>query len=157
MLRIPPEPWTPADSLVWGKMMAWDLAGNARGEIRRARFLEAVGPERTAELLPLSGSSPTILTSGEWASPATAPTKRAALPRADWKRLEDAFAPVLALGLGAGEALGSNSWVVSGSRSASGKPILANDPHLGLRVPSVWYVASIDAPGFRSTGATLPG
>jgi penicillin amidase len=155
LLRIPPEPWTPADSLVWGKMMAWDLAGNARGEIRRARFLEAVGPERTAELLPLAGSAPTILTSGEAAGAKQPP--RAAIPGADWKSVDDAFASVLALGLGAGEARGSNSWVLSGSRTATGKPILANDPHLGLRVPSVWFLASIDAPGLRATGATLPG
>ncbi len=66
ILRVTPEPWTPVDSLVWAKMMAWDLAGNARDEIRRARFIEAVGPERAAELLPLAGSEPTILSEGDW-------------------------------------------------------------------------------------------
>jgi penicillin amidase len=170
LLRVAPEPWTPADSLVWGKMMAWDLAGNARAEIRRARFLEAVGPERTAQLLPLAGSSPTILSAAEWpgsrgAPPASDATSlslnRADWPGAstgaDWRRLENAFAPVVALGLGAGGALGSNSWVLAGSRTASGKPILANDPHLGLKTPSVWYLVAIDAPGFRATGASLPG
>jgi penicillin amidase len=160
LLRVAPEPWTPADSLVWGKMMAWDLAGNARGEIRRARFLEAIGAERTAQLLPRSGSSPTILSAGEWpageggAAPRSPSRSRI---RADWRRVEEAFAPVVALGFGAGGALGSNSWVLAGSRTASGKPILANDPHLGLRTPSVWYLASIDAPGLRATGASLPG
>ena len=168
LLRFAPEPWTPADSLVWGKMMAWDLAGNARGEIRRARFIEALGPERAAQLLPLAGSAPTILSAAEWPSAPVAPPASVATSEgradwpgastgADWRRLEDAFAPVLALGLGAGGALGSNSWVLAGSRTASGRPILANDPHLGLRTPSVWYLVSIDAPGFRATGASLPG
>ena len=75
----------------------------------------------------------------------------------DWARVDRAFTPLAALGIGAGGNLGSNSWVLAGSRTASGKPILANDPHLGLGTPSVWYLASIDAPGLRATGATLPG
>ncbi len=137
--------------------MAWDLAGNARGEIRRARFIEALGPERAAELLPLAGSEPTILSASEWQGPAGSTAVHASVPRADWRAVENAFAPAVALGLGAGEALGSNSWVLAGSRTASGKPILANDPHLGFRTPSVWYLATLDAPGLRATGATLPG
>src|SRR5262249_60020663 len=67
LLRVAAEPWTPTDSLVWGKMMAWDLAGNARDEIRRARFVEALGPEKAAQLLPLPGSEPTILSASLWA------------------------------------------------------------------------------------------
>ena len=159
ILRVTPEPWTRADTLVWGKMMAWDLAGNARGEIRRARFIEAVGPERTAELLPRAGSEPTILSSADWPAPG-ASAKNPPLPvgvAADWARVDRAFTPLAELGIGAGGNLGSNSWVLAGSRTASGKPILANDPHLGLGTPSVWYLASIDAPGLRATGATLPG
>ncbi len=156
-LGVKPERWTPADTLVWGKMMAWDLAGNARGEIRRARFIEALGPERAAELLPLAGSEPTILSASEWQAPAGSTAVHTSVPRADWRAVENAFAPAVALGLGAGEALGSNSWVLAGSRTSSGKPILANDPHLGFRTPSVWYLATLDAPGLRATGATLPG
>ena len=66
ILRVAPEPWTPVDSLVWARMMAWDLAGNAREEIRRASFIEAVGAEKAAQLLPLAGSTTTILSDGEW-------------------------------------------------------------------------------------------
>src|SRR4029079_19684482 len=55
------------------------------------------------------------------------------------------------------EGLGSNNWVVSGARSASGKPLLANDPHLGLTAPPVWYFAQLSAPGLQVIGATLPG
>src|SRR5213078_329941 len=56
---------------------------------------------------------------------------------------------------GAGGA--SNSWVVSGARSASGKPVMANDPHLGLTAPNIWYFAHLHAPGMDVIGATLPG
>jgi penicillin amidase len=56
-----------------------------------------------------------------------------------------------------GEGLGSNNWVVSGNKSTSGKPLLANDPHLGLSAPSVWYFAHLKTPEFEAIGATLPG
>ncbi len=159
LLRAVPEPWKPVDSLAWAKMMAWDLAGNARDEIRRARFAAAVGPARAAELLPLAASEPTILEDGDWRVPrAEASLSRSRLPvPGPWSSLERAFASLDALGLAAGEDLGSNSWVLAGSRTFTGRPILANDPHLGLRAPSVWYLAALDAPGLRAVGATLPG
>ena len=53
--------------------------------------------------------------------------------------------------------LGSNAWVVSGEHTESGKPLLANDPHLRLEIPSVWYLAHISTPEFEVVGATLPG
>ena len=62
-----------------------------------------------------------------------------------------------AFGFGDGDGLGSNNWVVSGQRTVSGKPMVANDPHLGLTTPSVWYLAAIRAPGLNVIGATLPG
>ena len=158
LLRVDPEPWQPIDSLVWAKMMAWDLAGNARDEIRRARFAQALGPERAAELMPVAASEPTILTDAEWRPDLAAPPfpiSRSKLP-GPWQSLGEAFAVLDPLGFG-GEDLGSNSWVLAGSRTASGRPLLANDPHLHLRVPSVWYLASIQAPGYAATGVTLPG
>ncbi|HEY7574656.1 MAG TPA: penicillin acylase family protein, partial [Thermoanaerobaculia bacterium] len=164
ILRVDAEPFTPIDSLAWAKLMAWDLAGNARDEIRRARLNAAIGRERTAELFPAVPATPTILLDEEWmgavvesasraaAFPAVSPLDRSPL----WTRLESAFALTEALGLH-GDEIGSNSWVVGGSRTKSGKPILANDPHLGLRAPSVWYLARLEAPGLSAAGATLPG
>jgi penicillin G amidase len=160
ILRIDPEPWRPEDSLVWAKMMAWDLAGNAREEIRLARYVDAVGPERAAELLPVAGREQSILGAEEWSPPHDAIPPASSVSRlpspGPWTRLGDAFDSVAALGFG-GETLGSNSWVLSGSRTESGTPILANDPHLGLRTPSVWYLAAIETPELRVAGATLPG
>jgi penicillin G amidase len=158
LLRVSPEPWTPVDSLVWGKMMAWDLAANARDEIRRAGLVEALGAEKAAELLPLAGSAPTILAAENWEAPAAAKSRVSCLgSEVDWGRADRGFDALGWLGLGAGESLGSNSWVLAGSRTVSGRPVLANDPHLKLRAPSTWYLAALDAPGLRAAGATLPG
>ncbi len=56
-----------------------------------------------------------------------------------------------------GCTLGSNNWVIAGSHTASGKPLLSNDMHLGLTVPNIWYMADLSAPGFHAAGVTLPG
>ena len=167
ILRFRPEPFDAVDGIVWGKLMAWDLAGNARNEIRRGRFIAAVGKERATELLPPVPAEPTILLNDEWRSTFPSPTPRGEGPgegRASatvvpfplLARLDRSFALA-----GAREpddsGLGSNSWVIAGSRTISGKPILANDPHLALRAPSVWYVARLEAPGYSVAGATLPG
>jgi penicillin amidase len=163
ILRCAPAPFDPVDALVWAKLMAWDLGGNARDEIRRTRLAAAVGEKRAAELLPPVPATPTILEEGEWtARPTPAPAVSrfpfpvSRFPSSLWARLDNAFARA-----GARDpddpGLGSNSWVLAGSRTTTGKPILANDPHLGLRVPSVWYLARLSAPGYSVTGATLPG
>jgi penicillin G amidase len=160
LLRVSAAPFDAVDCLVWSKMMAWDLASaNSSNEIRRARFIAAVGPERASELLPPAPAEPTILSDDEWK---TIPGSGSRIPHAEsdgnpiWKELETRFALLDDLGFG-GETVGSNSWVLAGSRTESGRPILANDPHLGLRTPSVWYVARLEAPGLSAAGATLPG
>ena len=136
-----PEPWMPADSVAWVKMMAWDLGGNWRSELLRMRLARTLPLARIHELLPpYPGEQP----------PAIADLKElyGTLER-DAIRLTE-FAPD-------NEGLGSNNWVVSGARSANGKPLLANDPHLGLTAPPVWYFAHLNAPGVNVIGSTLPG
>ncbi len=159
ILRVKPEPFTPIDSLTWAKLMAWDLAGNASDEIRRARLTAAVGAERAREFLPLAPPRPTILLDEEWEAEAGAPAQgsaAAASPAEPWAALQQIFARLEPLAFN-GPEIGSNSWVVAGSRTKSGRPMLANDPHLGLRAPSVWYLARLEAPGLSVAGATLPG
>ncbi|MFY9315039.1 MAG: penicillin acylase family protein [Burkholderiales bacterium] len=138
---VRPEPWTPADSVAWVKMMAWDLGGNWRSEILRMRLSRTLSLARIHELLPPYPGEPV---------PVIADLKElyGTLEREAVRLAE--FAPD-------NEGLGSNNWVVSGARTESGKPLLANDPHLGLTAPPVWYFAQLTAPGVSVIGATLPG
>jgi penicillin amidase len=147
LIGTTPTPWTGPDVLVWQKMMAWDLGGNWANELLRADIMRAVGPERAAALMPgTPDTSPSIVT--------------ADLPKGDYDGLLSLGADVRSL-MGAvgwsGEGLGSNNWVVDGTKTLSGKPLLANDPHLGTRIPSIWYLAHLSAPGYEVIGATLPG
>jgi penicillin amidase len=150
ILRDGFEPWTPADSIAWTKMLAWDLGANWRNELLRMRLARTLSNERIAQFLP--------------PYPGDAPQKLPDLHvlyaslGADGPRLADEGLRLAAL-LPSFQAdgVGSNNWVVSGAHSATGKPLLANDPHLGLTAPPVWYFAQLDAPGLHVIGATLPG
>ena len=143
LLGHEPEPWRPADSLVWLKIMAWDLGDNFADELLRARL---AGKLDTAQLQDLWAQHPD--------DPAPGPHAGAMgfdPAGIDYAAL-DAAVPVQR-----GSGLGSNGWVLSGAHTESGKPLLANDPHLRLEVPSVWYLAHIATPDFEIVGATLPG
>ena len=150
ILRVAPEPWTPADSLAWIKMMAWDLGANWKNELLRMRLSKTLPQARIDELLPpYPGDAPLKIRDLK--------TLYAGLD-GDAQALGAAMLKVAALLPGwLPDGAGSNNWVVSGKRSASGKPLLANDPHLGLTAPPVWYFAQLEAPGLDAIGATLPG
>ena len=141
-----PAPWTPVDSLVWGKVMCWDLGANWRDELKWARFIQKLGEETTRELMPAYPQA------GPFIIPPEAK---------DYRDLgtPDLFPDEhLARLLGNdGEGLGSNNWVVDGTMTASGKPLLANDPHLSLQMPSTWYEIGLHAPGLDVVGASFPG
>lgn len=147
LLRAPaPEPWSPVDSIGWSLMMALDLGGNLSSEIMRLRLAQAGMPmARIGEILPPYP--------GE-AWPALA--DYTALYRQLGDQTRRAAAAIKALGLGL-EGIGSNNWVVSGARSETGRPLLANDPHLGLSAPALWYFARLTSPSGTVIGATLPG
>ena len=149
LTRAPkPEPWTPADSIGWSLMMAWDLARYSYSrELRRLQLAQRFSVAEINDFYPpYPGDS----------APATADyAEMYRLLGIKATSLSALDAPVF--GFGDGEGLGSNNWVVSGKRTVSGKPMLANDPHLGLTTPSVWYFAGLQAPGLRVMGATLPG
>ena len=141
LLRFAPEKWRPADSLVWGKVMDLELTGNYRGELLRARLARYLSPEQLAFLYPpYPKDAPTTLA-------ALAPIYRA-LPL---DPLYAGLAPEI------GPTYASNNWVVDGAHSASGKPLLANDPHLGFSAPGIWYLARLKTPGREIAGGTAPG
>lgn len=144
-----PEPWEPVHTLAWAKVMAWDLGGNMDDEIRRAVLLKTLTPELLAEITPpYPADHPLIIPddrSGAGRNPpsgsieaapglfATEGVQAALSSAADRMLALEAFtAPRLS-------GIGSNSWVVSARRSATGSPLLANDPHLGIQMPSIWY------------------
>lgn len=143
LLRTSPAPWSALDSIVWTKVMALDLSGNWRSELLRMRLSQTLSLARIQEFLP--------------PYPGDAPPKLPEL-KAFYSGIEKKLAPDrLFSNLDPDAAPGSNSWVVAGARSASGKPLLANDPHLGLTAPPVWYFAHLHAPGLSAIGGTLPG
>ena len=141
LLRFRPEPWRPADSLVWGKLMDLLLAGNYRGELLRARLARTLSPDQIAFLYP--------------DYPKDAPTTLAELRdiyrRLPLDRLYAALMPEI------GPIRASNNWVVDGAHSASGKPLVANDPHLGFSAPGFWYLARLKTPEHEIAGGTVAG
>lgn len=126
LLRYRPEPWRPADSLVWGRTMGLFLSRNWREEMLRAKIVRSLGRDALHTLLP--------------PYPDSAPVSYASL-------IENPLA----------EGSASNGWVLDGTRTNSGKPLLANDPHLRFRAPGLWYLARVTAPGLDVSGATVPG
>jgi len=143
LLRTRPEPWSPVDSLIWLKTVAWRLSGNWWEELLNLRLLQRLSPVQYADLFP--------------PYPGDAPL---ALPDAKslYAELDPMADNLLAQHREEGnKSIGSNNWVVNGGRTASGKPLLANDPHLPLTAPSIAYFAHLHAPGLNAIGATLPG
>ncbi len=183
LLRFEPEPWSGPDVLVWGKMMAWDLSENYRFEMMRHDLAARVGVDRMRQLTPpypVNGLNILGASSGPGSVRLKAdPGPAQAVPRQTRDALSlskggryrnDGWSAAFARSFGepgspvhdfllAGriEALGSNNWVVDGALTASGKPLLANDPHLGTQIPSLWYLAHLSAGDFDVIGATLPG
>ncbi|MDH3320735.1 MAG: penicillin acylase family protein [Betaproteobacteria bacterium] len=151
MTGVNPEPWTPADSLSWVKMMAWDLGGNWRSELLRLRLSKTLSNARINELLPPypGETHPAIPELQKFYSSLQREGVKGDRPHFSHLQMRKMRSvPIYA---------GSNNWVVSGAKSATGKPLLANDPHLGLTAPPVWYFAHLTAPGIEVIGATLPG
>lgn len=144
-VNIPIEPWTPIDTIVWTKAMAWDLSGSGRSEeLQRSRLLENFDQEMVdtfAVEFPF-GEKPTIIMPEDLPE---AGEPFAPLPDVETVGLigvEDTLAGNFdgsGVLFGMGDGVGSNNWVVDGSNSASNMPLLANDPHLGIQMPSIWY------------------
>ena len=175
-----PEPWTALDTLAWGKVQAWNLGGNMTSELFRYLADARLGdPARTDALFPTREGGPVIVSSGEVPEgpppdPAEASQPSPALTgdQVDaWADVGRIGADALALagldaaggGLASNHAIGSNDWVVGPAMSASGGALLANDPHLGISMPSVWYINGLhcapvsDACPYDVAGVTFPG
>lgn len=161
ILGYTPEPWTDVDSIAWSKLMAYDLGGNWDEELLGTRVVRRLGGGGLNEVMPpYPQDGPTILSRDELGpDPEAEETEGHApiLPGATLQALQAHLNAARALGMQRVPGKGSNNWVIGGQRTASGKPILANDPHLALTSPMLWYLADVRGPGLRTIGASIPG
>jgi penicillin amidase len=166
-----PEKWTPADSVAWLKAMAWDLRDNLDDEISRAELIaDKYTASQLSDLYPdyPFTVNPTIVPTGAVGSETETSSDTALAPAAitpvpQLASLRTAIAGLPELLGKAGSDIGSNSWAISGKYTKSGKPLLANDPHLGPALPSVWYQMGLkcrtlsDACPFDVSGFSFSG
>ncbi|MBJ7379713.1 MAG: penicillin acylase family protein [Polynucleobacter sp.] len=152
-----PGHWSAADSVAWNLMMALDLGGNWKKELVRLELARYLDTESIWQAMPpMPGDKP--LTSVNFSKLYRENQIYSNTPNeqkiGSAGRVDSLLEAWLANGK---EGLGSNNWVLSGNKTTSGKPLLANDPHLGLTAPSIWYFAHITAPDLNVIGATIPG
>ncbi|MEF3273417.1 MAG: penicillin acylase family protein [Chloroflexus sp.] len=145
ILGIQPQPWELVDLLVWPKMMSLTLSTNWMQELLQAQIVATVGVERASAIRPrYPEDGPLTIPAG---AHYTSDLGAAALQLAS----EAAFFT------GENETpQGSNAWVVAGKRSTSGRPLLANDPHLNVAIPNLWYQVHLEGGDFHVAGATIP-
>ncbi len=170
-VTIPIEPWTPVDSVVWGKVLAWNLTSSWSQDADRATVLDALGAEMLNAFNPPYpyGERTTILhdedlpigpaSAGAALAPAVVQAARGMRPVAAGS-ISGELAFLTSRGSNSG--IGSNNWVATGAMTDSGTPLLANDPHLGIQMPAIWYEiglhcqpVSADCP-FDVRGFTFP-
>ena len=149
VLAYRPEPWDTLSTSAWGTVLAWGLSCNWETELLRAWLVDELGPERAADLTPVYHEGYTT----------TLPDEQVGRRLAEG--LLTAFRETVAHGpVGVplvGQGLGSNNWVASGARTASGRPHLANDPHLPPVFPTIWYATHLCGGDYNVAGFTLPG
>jgi len=148
LLGYKPELWSPLDSLTVAKLQLYDAAGNYPQELLRAGLASRFGPDVLPALMPDPGIS-------------------VSFDEVRWREVAADLAPgpvtsggAAALGTilgGAGESLGSNCWALAGSKTKSGKPLLAGDPHLPVRNPSIWFELALSMPDLSLIGFSIPG
>ncbi|MGH8951266.1 MAG: penicillin acylase family protein [Acidimicrobiia bacterium] len=134
------EPWTPINTLTWGKVMSWDLSWNLLQEVDRATLSIDHPMETIEQLYPAYPESNPVIVPSDQAT--SAEPSRPAIPGGAVTALADAGDRARAawnLTGGGFAGIGSNNWVIGGSHTESGLPVLANDPHLAIQMPSIWY------------------
>jgi penicillin amidase len=183
MLKYKPQPWKPSDSLVIAGYMYDTLAESWEDKFDRAKVTARVGPERAKDLFSVqaaldhfvvgdpdrpndgtqrSGKDPDDEENDDDMTPEDVLKAGASPAVQNFPDLTSALAPAVVQWVGESQrdirhALGSNNWVVSGDHTATGKPLLANDTHLELSVPPIWYQMHLTCPGWNVKGFTLPG
>jgi penicillin G amidase len=144
-----PEPWTALDSVICWKWFSWALTGGWRADAALAQVIDKVGARKAREVFPFYiKGAPTIIGKGELKLPSTPP-----IPTSTTEGLDDEGEGTYALNLN----VGSNGWVVNGSKSVTGKPLLASNSHLLMTVPSGYYEIQLTGGDYDVTGVSIPG
>lgn len=153
--RWQPEPWQPVHSLTWGKVMAYNLGGNMEAELARMALMRRGGPALVEAVIPpYPDDAPFIVNAPATGAPQPAGLPSLALSADSALALLQASRRVAeSLGLDKHSDIGSNNWVVSGARTTTAMPLLANDPHLGIQMPSIWHQIGLHC---RVVSATCP-
>ena len=178
-----PEPWTPLDSAQWQKVQSWNLGGNFTSEVFRVLADARLGgPSRTDELIPdYPPDAPIIAPTADLVTASTVAGSAHRASRTTTTALTDDETDALlalgrlgervsavagldaASGLASGHGIGSNNWVIGPDRSTSGGALLANDPHLGIGMPSIWIMNGLHCRRIDDTcrldvaGVSFPG
>ena len=143
-----PYLWTATDSIVVAKLQVYDAAGNYTQELLRASLANRFGTGVLTTLMPDPSGRAQAIDERAWAAVAPLLSPGASGPGV---LALDAILP------GSGAGNGSNCWALAGSRTASGRPLLAGDPHLAVRNPSIWYEIGLDGPGYKLVGFSFAG
>src|SRR5436189_903463 len=149
ILGYRPERWSALDSIIVAKLQAYDAAGNIQQELLRVGLATRFGPAVLPTLMPDPSGRSASVDGDAWAAVAPYLT-----PEASTLPGEAALSSLLP---GAGAGVGSNCWALAGSRTATGKPILAGDPHLAVRNPSIWYEIGLEGAGYKVVGFSFAG
>ena len=145
VLGYEPKPWQPKDSLARSGVKLANLVWEWESEALRGALAARLSPEQFSDLFPEAAD-------GARSGAGRARTMTRGVAVARWKSLRRAMP-----GGSRAEPPASNAWAVAGGRTASGRPLLASDPHMGLTAPGLWYLARMEAPGLSLAGATVPG
>ncbi|MCF8261331.1 MAG: penicillin acylase family protein [Melioribacteraceae bacterium] len=146
LLGYDPYLWKPEHSLMISKLMAWELNMSWWTDFAYIHIMQKLGVEKTKEIIPdYDENAPTII-----------PESIKDYPPVSLGLVETDKAFRKFMGF-TGTHIGSNNWVVNAAKSESGKPIIANDPHLAFQAPGKWFYVSINSPDWKVAGFTLPG
>ena len=146
VLGYKPELWKPEHSILIAKLMAWELNISWWSDIAFTHLIQKLGLEKVKEIMPnYKENAPTIIPDNI--------ENLSAVPL-DFIKVDKEFRKFTGF---VGTHIGSNNWVVNGSHSNSGKPIIANDPHLSFSIPGKWYIANLHSPNLNAEGVTIAG
>ena len=145
LLRFDPEPWQPEDYLAILKVVNWGLSMGWRVDLTAGKILEKVGEQKFREAFPVwPGNSPIYI------------NRDSTVESSSFNSIQKLFSTIENT-IAVPSPAASNNWVISGQKSTTGKPILANDPHLTLSNPSFWWEAHLVCPTINLSGFGIPG